>query len=61
MIDSAEPVREAKRTVAQRLYGALPGTLNAWPGPRPAVRRCPLTDPSVAYPRRANLADPRHA
>ncbi|HEX8976858.1 MAG TPA: acetolactate synthase [Solirubrobacteraceae bacterium] len=32
MIDSAEPAREAKRTVAQRLYGALPGTLNALAG-----------------------------
>ena len=32
MIDSAEPAREAERPVAQRLYGALPGTLNALAG-----------------------------
>ena len=32
MIDSAEPAREAKRAVAERLYGALPGTLDALTG-----------------------------
>jgi acetolactate synthase-1/2/3 large subunit len=32
MIDSAEPTREAKRAVAERLYGALPGTLAALAG-----------------------------
>jgi acetolactate synthase-1/2/3 large subunit len=32
MIDSAEPARESKRTVAERLYGALPGTLDALAG-----------------------------
>ncbi len=32
MIDSAEPVREAKRAVSERLYGALPGTLDALAG-----------------------------
>ena len=43
MIDSAEPGREAKRTVSERLYGALPGTLDALVGaaaggPSPAER-----------------------
>ena len=43
MIDSAEPGREAKRTVSERLYGALPGTLDALAGaaaggPSPAER-----------------------
>jgi acetolactate synthase I/II/III large subunit len=43
MIDSAEPAREAKRTVSERLYGALPGTLDALAGaaaggPSPAER-----------------------
>jgi acetolactate synthase-1/2/3 large subunit len=32
MIDSAEPARESKRAVAQRLYGALPATLDALAG-----------------------------
>jgi acetolactate synthase-1/2/3 large subunit len=32
MIDCAEPAREAKRPVAERLYGALPGTLDALAG-----------------------------
>jgi acetolactate synthase-1/2/3 large subunit len=32
MIDCAEPSRESKRAVAERLYGALPGTLDALAG-----------------------------
>jgi acetolactate synthase I/II/III large subunit len=32
MIDTAEPARESKRPVAERLYGALPATLDALSG-----------------------------
>jgi acetolactate synthase-1/2/3 large subunit len=69
MIDSAEPAREAKREVAERLYGALPGTLDALAGAAGGSAALGDRDGWVASLRaiedekraaeRAELADPR--
>src|SRR6202012_3751257 len=69
MIDSAEPTREAKRAVAERLYGALPGTLNALAGVAAGGSSLPERDRWVASLRQietekraaeaGELSDPR--
>ena len=69
MIDSAEPAREAKRAVAERLYGALPGTLDALAGAVAGGSALSARDEWVASLRAtetekrageaAELADPR--
>jgi acetolactate synthase I/II/III large subunit len=69
MIDSAEPTREAKRAVAERLYGALPGTLDALSGAAAGGSALSARDEWVASLRAtetekrgaeaAELADPR--
>jgi acetolactate synthase-1/2/3 large subunit len=69
MIDSAEPAREAKRTVSERLYGALPGTLDALAGaaaggPSPAERErwlasLRLTETEKRAAEAGELGDPR--
>jgi acetolactate synthase-1/2/3 large subunit len=69
MIDSAEPAREAKRAVAERLYGALPGTLDALTGAAAGGAALSARDEWVASLRAtetqkrageaAELADPR--
>jgi acetolactate synthase-1/2/3 large subunit len=48
MIDSAEPTREAKRPVAERLYGALAGTLDALAGVAAGGSSLPERDQWVA-------------